>query len=590
MRGAVNLRRAALTAATAAVAVLAGMLPGTPSAASGPGDTVKLAYTCRFTAGTASDSTDASGTSGTSGSSAASDAAVTEDATVTVHQQYPATGSVGARIQPGPLTVEVALDKDAAGAVLPAGTTSATATGSLTARVTQGASAADAVWSGLRAATTPTADGLDLTFTGDATALSVTAPGAVRFDAGRLDLVVYAEADLTAPPSASPTSSPTTTADSGTSSGDTSSSPSGSSSSGTSTGAAAKGLTGTAAGAHAATAVVGGATAACTPKDGQSTLIGEVGVTAGGSGAATPGTPSPSGTGAATPSATATGTSRHGTIAMAAPPHSGVSTCPAPPVGDPDQKILDSITRPPGTRNLPVTPENRQSECAFLTGLSNVGKLHGASVINDLNDHPALTNVTQTGVWIGFQPGGALYSEFDSVAEMALPPSKSTFLTFGFVPTTAEMTLTQVGLLTLVIIGSTGSYVTNTTVYGKLELRLSHITVNGVPLDVGSDCHAVEPLDVKLVGVDMSQLAGVGDGTPKPTDYNEIAGGPLSQDDLYIPPFTGCSAHGDNVDALLTASISGSGNSLNLIQGPLCIPSADLNCHPEIQFPTPPHR
>ncbi|NUS13218.1 MAG: hypothetical protein HOY69_17755, partial [Streptomyces sp.] len=184
MRGAVKLRRAALTAATASVAVLAGMLPGTPSAASGPDGSVALAYSCAFTAGAAA----------TAGDGASPGVAVTADAAVTVRQRYPATGAVGARIQPGPLTVEVVLGKDAADAVLPAGTASATATGSLTAHVTQGGSAADAVWPGLRAASTPAADGLDLTFTGEAGALSVTAAGTVRFDAGRLDLVVYTQA------------------------------------------------------------------------------------------------------------------------------------------------------------------------------------------------------------------------------------------------------------------------------------------------------------------------------------------------------------------------------------------------------------
>ncbi|MFG1806418.1 hypothetical protein [Streptomyces sp. NPDC049040] len=608
MRGAANLRRAALTAATASVAVLAGMLPGTPSAATGPDGAVELAYTCRFTPGTAA----GPGTAGASasatpgpGAGSGSDAGVTEDATVTVHQDYPATGAVGARIQPGPLTVEVALGKDAAGAVLPTGTASATATGSLTARVTQGPSAADAVWSGLRAASTPTAGGLDLTFTGDAAALSVTAPGTVRFDAGRLDMVVYAAPGATAPPTGS--SAPAQPESAGTggpgaaagggSAPDTAAT--GTSADGSADGAA-KDSTGTAAGNAPATAASGGATAACTPKDGQSTLLGEVGVlrkpvasppsrhgtgpagaTGAGTGSAAPG---PS-TGAATAEA-----DRHGTIALAAPAHSGISTCPDPPKGEPDQQILDQQPRPPGSFNIPVAPEDRQAECTFLTGLSNVGKQNGASVINDLDDHPALTDVTQTGVWIGFQEDGSLYSEFDSVATLALPPSDSTFLTFGFMPTSAVLTLTQVGPLTLVIVGSSGSdYITTTTVYGKLQLRLSRIEVNGTPLDVGANCRTVRPLDIKLVGIDKSNTAGAG-GVIKPTDYNEISGGPLSQSGLVIPPFTGCTAHGDNVDALLTASISGNDNSLNLIQGPLCIPSADLNCHPEIQYPTPPHR
>ncbi|SHN33153.1 hypothetical protein [Actinacidiphila paucisporea] len=593
MRGAVNLRRAALTAATASVAVLAGILPGTPSAASGPDGSVELAYSCAFTAGTgsagapveSSPSTATAPTTATATSAPgapASGATATADATVTVHQRYPSTGAVGTRIQPGPLTVEVVLDRHAAGAVLPAGTASATATGSLTARVTQGRSAADAVWSGLRAASTPAADGLDLTFTGDATALRVTAPGTVRFDAGRLDLTVYAKAGDTAPPAGSPAPAPPATTP-----------PPAGGTPGEASGAAAPPGTAAVRPAHraaasrpvTAAAADGGATAACAPKAGQATLLGEVGV------AAAPGS-RPSGSPTAAPGARP-GTAApggNGTITLAAPPHSGVSTCPAPPKGEPDQKVLDAQKRPEGSFNIPVAPADRQAECTFLTGLSNVAKLNGASVINDLDEHPALTDVTQTGVWIGFQQDGSLYSEFDSIATLDLPPANSTFLTFGFMPTSAVMSLSQVGVLTLVIVGSSGSdYVTTTTVYGKLQLRLSHVEVNGTPLDVGPDCHTVKPLDIALTGIDNSNTAE-GGGVLKPTDYNELSGGPLHQDDLTIPPFTGCAAHGDDVDALLTASISGPGNSLNLIQGPLCIPSAFLNCDPEIPYPTPPHR
>ncbi|NJP44669.1 hypothetical protein [Actinacidiphila epipremni] len=594
MRGAVNPRRAALTAATASVAVLAGILPGTPSAASGPGGAVALAYTCAFSTGDGTGP--AAGTTDsptpTAGPAPSAGAPVTVEAAVTVHQRYPATGAVGARIQPGPLTVEVALDADAAGAVLPAGATSATAEASLTARVTQGGSTADALWPGLRAAATPAAHGLDLTFTGEAGALSVTAPGTVRFDAGRLDLAVHAAGDATTPPD-----TPTPTAEPGAPGGtpDGTGTPEGAATTAAAARpavtAAAERTARTAAGLAVPAAGTGGLTAACTPEPGQATTLGEVTVTP----AASPAAPAPTGSTPAAPGApggtTGTGpTTRHGTIALAEPPHSGIDTCPPPPTDDPDQDLLDSLPRPPGSFFIPVAKEDRQAECTFLTGLSNVGKLGGASVVNDLNHHPALTNVTQTGTWIGFQEDGSLYSEFDSVATMQLPPGPSTFLTFGFMPTSAVMTLTQVGPLTLVIVGSSGDdYVTTTTVYGKLQLRLSHIEVNGTPLDVGPDCRTVEPLDIKLLGIDLSNTAG-GGGVIKPTDYNEISGGPLYQDELTIPPFTGCTAHGDDVDALLTASISGPGNSLNLIQGPLCIPSAFLNCDPEIGYPTPPHR
>lgn len=576
MRGAVIPRRALLTAATAFVAVLAGVLPGTPSAASGPDGAVELAYTCAFT--TATGSGDAS-----TGDTGSPSTTLTQDATVTVQQTYPATGAVGADIRPGPLTVEVALGKDTADAVLPVGTASASATGALTARVSQGSSTADAEWPGLRATAAPATDGLDLTLTGDATGLSVTAPGTVRFDAGQLDLVVYAETTAgDDPPSGSATPSASDTAAPDTASGDTPA-------------ADTPAVTPTGAGAASGTVA-----AACTPKNGQATELGEVGVVAAtsnrrtppGSRSATP--PVPAGTPADGSAGSAAGRgdlAQHGTITLAEPPHSGINDCPPALTSDPDQGYLDSVPRPPGSRFLPVPLESRLAECTFITGLSNVGKLHGAATVNNLDEHPALTSVAQVGTWIGTE-NGRIYVEFDSVAEMQLPPAHSTFLTFGFMPTTAVMTMTDVGPLTLVIAGSSGgNYTTTTTVFGRLDLRLSDVEVNGTPLDVGPNCHTVKPLDLRLTGLDKSQEVGH-TGVVTPSDYNEIEGGPLFQDKLTIPPFTGCSAHGDDVDALLTASISGPDNSLNFIQGGLCIPvsRAASHCDPEIPYPTPPHR
>ncbi len=92
-----------------------------------------------------------------------------------------------------------------------------------------------------------------------------------------------------------------------------------------------------------------------------------------------------------------------------------------------------------------------------------------------------------------------------------------------------------------------------------------------------------------LHGRQDSYLPGGGDGLP---DYSIQGGGPLSQTDLYVPPFTGCGTHGEDLDALFTAAVSGPGNSLNLIQGPLCTPTSDQpnGCEPGIVVPDPPRR
>jgi hypothetical protein len=103
------------------------------------------------------------------------------------------------------------------------------------------------------------------------------------------------------------------------------------------------------------------------------------------------------------------------------------------------------------------------------------------------------------------------------------------------------------------------------------------VTVNGVPLRVGAGCRTVRP--VRLV------LIGKGDNTIPPRGYTVSTGGPLSGM-LTIPPFTGCGVS-ENLDPLLTGSISGSGNFVKLTQGKLCGPSQPSNwtCPPPVPKP-----
>ncbi|MYS20328.1 hypothetical protein GA0115240_11872, partial [Streptomyces sp. DvalAA-14] len=165
MRGAVNPRRAARFAAAAAAALLAGLLPGMNSAASGPDGSLTLGYTCQFPAGD-------------------------QQIGVAFQQKYPAAGAVGADIQPGRLTAVATVPQAAAAALLPADAAAVSASATLTARVAQGDSAADAQWSGLTAAEVPATGDLVLTLGGAVPPLSVTAPGDVRFSAGALDLTL----------------------------------------------------------------------------------------------------------------------------------------------------------------------------------------------------------------------------------------------------------------------------------------------------------------------------------------------------------------------------------------------------------------
>jgi len=80
-------------------------------------------------------------------------------------------------------------------------------------------------------------------------------------------------------------------------------------------------------------------------------------------------------------------------------------------------------------------------------------------------------------------------------------------------------------------------------------------------------------------------LIGRGDNTIPPRGYTVSTGGPLTGM-LTIPPFTGCGVT-ENLDPLLTGSISGSGNFVKLTQGKLCGPSQPKNwtCPPPVPEP-----
>jgi hypothetical protein len=91
------------------------------------------------------------------------------------------------------------------------------------------------------------------------------------------------------------------------------------------------------------------------------------------------------------------------------------------------------------------------------------------------------------------------------------------------------------------------------SVSGQEDLTLSGVTVNGQPLDVGSHCRSATPVDIDLLGV---------------PPYQPVTGGPL-EGMVTIPPLTGCGTTED-LDPLLTATLSGSGDLVRIIQGTPC--------------------
>lgn len=220
--------------------------------------------------------------------------------------------------------------------------------------------------------------------------------------------------------------------------------------------------------------------------------------------------------------------------------------------------------------------------CAYVTGFADVAKLIGAALLRPAGHaKPGLVNVDFAEhhklahrKLIEHSTGELFFH-----GRHELPPVTATFLAFRFVPVTATLHLTELNSIKIISVSGITAppfpiMVTATT---KVAVRVSKVRVNGVPLDVGADCHTIHPITLVVVGK--------GDNTLPPRGYTVPTGGPLSGK-ATIPPFTDCGT-AENLDPLLTGSISGRGNFVKLTQGKLCGPSQPANfvCPPPVPKP-----
>ncbi|MFJ6433691.1 DUF6801 domain-containing protein [Streptomyces sp. NPDC091416] len=217
--------------------------------------------------------------------------------------------------------------------------------------------------------------------------------------------------------------------------------------------------------------------------------------------------------------------------------------------------------------------EDQLSLNAYVTGYANVAKLKSATLFP-----VACTQIHQGATSIKFQDGHLhVFQEstamLDYQGQPKLPPATGTFLTFGFMPTTATMEMTQIppaagpdgkplpNIHSDLTILSPGNSVGTTTIDMQLQLRLYDVKVNGVPLDVGPNCRTAKPFALPLRG-EMLLKDGV------QTGYTLVTGGALAGK-VTIPPFSGCGV-GEDLDDLFTASISGVPGDVKQIQAAPC--------------------
>ena len=225
------------------------------------------------------------------------------------------------------------------------------------------------------------------------------------------------------------------------------------------------------------------------------------------------------------------------------------------------------IAIPKGCGHIKVTGFG-QATCAYLTGYSDVAKLIGAALLQPPS--PAKPGLVNVDFAYKFRYTGADVIE-KSTAELyyhgrhELPPVTATFLTFRFVPTTATLHLTELKDIAIVSVSGRKAlpYPIKVTSTSLVSLRVSNVRVNGVPLNVGPSCRTVSPITLVVIGRGFNTLP--------PKGYTVSTGGALLGT-ATIPPFTGCGV-AENLDPLLTGSISGRGNFVELTQGKLCGPA-----------------
>ncbi|MEU9603465.1 DUF6801 domain-containing protein [Streptomyces sp. NPDC048057] len=276
--------------------------------------------------------------------------------------------------------------------------------------------------------------------------------------------------------------------------------------------------------------------------------------------------------------------------ATAAPPAPSTSapvpatSAPGRPQGDggtdtdtgPDRGLRaepSATPGPPGDTAPPCVGDrtNPLALVAYVTGYANATK-QKAAALNRLS----CNRIVDEWKKIVPKPDGLhliqhATGDLDWQGKRMMKPSPATFLTYGFMPTTATMELVQTKTMTIdsdiLLAKSTG--VTHVRV--PLVLRLTDVEVNGVPLDVGPDCRTVGSLyskdpdpaqDTKDHVVLTGILKGRGDG------YQLITGGVLTST-VTIPPFSGCGV-GEDLDAVFTSAVSGPGNYIKQVQGAPC--------------------
>ncbi|OUZ10550.1 hypothetical protein BHE97_07275 [Aeromicrobium sp. PE09-221] len=123
-------------------------------------------------------------------------------------------------------------------------------------------------------------------------------------------------------------------------------------------------------------------------------------------------------------------------------------------------------------------------------------------------------------------------------------------------------------------------------VEGQIEVTLSDLVVDGVPVDVGPACRTEHAAEIDLWaefdegyytaagGGPLGAYDGLHPGSIIPLDHPLYFGAFDGRDipasaGIDVPAFTGCGTGGDDLSPLVTAMASGPNNPVRAVQGPL---------------------
>ncbi|RZQ65812.1 hypothetical protein [Amycolatopsis suaedae] len=202
---------------------------------------------------------------------------------------------------------------------------------------------------------------------------------------------------------------------------------------------------------------------------------------------------------------------------------------------------------------IAAKPEPRVQACpgAVCTSLKVEGTSRVAKLGSDIVLEPG--RFEAVAYFDGPEPGWPLRLE----GELNLPPVDAYFVVFRFMPSTSRVAFLPRGKAT-----GKGRIVTPPGVQCnglcvevdmiiKLDIKLSDVEQDGVPLRVGDRCATATPAEIPMRGV----IAGIGGPPGTKSEFRAR---------YAIPSYGGCGT-AENLDRLFTGLVSGPGNELHSI-------------------------